>query len=65
MMPTSFAGKAAWLTYLTGCWCYFFLAALAAWPRLPLAAWLSHIVVKAGPAVFWPVLVALGSVGLW
>jgi len=32
---------------------------------VPLAAWLSHIVVKAGPAVFWPVLVALGSVGFW
>lgn len=62
-MPTSIAGKVAWLTYLTGFWCYLFLGGLAAWPRLPFTAWLSYVMVQAGYAVFWPILVALEFFG--
>lgn len=65
-MPRSIAGKVAWLTYLTGFWCYLFLGALDAWPRLSLSAWLNYVIAQAGYAVFWPILVALelfGSAG--
>jgi hypothetical protein len=58
-MPTSIPGKMAWLTYLIGFWCYLFLGAIAAWPRLPLMAWLGFVSVQAVHAVFWPILVAL------
>jgi hypothetical protein len=49
LRPTSIAGKVAWLTYLTGFWCYLFLGALAAGPQLPLLPWLS---VLATPSAF-------------
>jgi hypothetical protein len=64
-MPTSIAGKVAWLTYLTGFWCYLFFGALAAWPRLPFMPWLSYVIVQAVYAVFWPILVALDLFGSW
>ena len=47
-MPISIAGKIAWLTYLTGFWCYLLLGGLAEWPRLPFIAWLSYVSVQAG-----------------
>jgi hypothetical protein len=58
-MPTSVAGKVAWLTYLTGFWCYLFLEALAAWPRFPFMLWLGQVIVQAGNATVWPILVVL------
>lgn len=62
-MPTSVAGKVAWLTYLTGFWCYLILGALAAWPRLPFMPWLGYLVARVVRAVFWPILVALDLFG--
>jgi hypothetical protein len=62
-MPLSIAGKLAWLTYLTGFWCYLFLGALDAWPRLPAMDWLSYVMAQAVHAVFWPILVALELLG--
>ena len=53
--------RIALYTYLVGFWCYLFLAAIAAWPRLPLTAWLKYVLIKAGQATFWPVLVVLES----
>ena len=56
-------GRIALFTYLVGFWCYLFLAGIAAWPRLPLMAWLKYVFIKAGQATFWPVLVAAESFG--
>jgi hypothetical protein len=50
-MPKSFTGNIALWTYLVGFWCYLFLAVIAAWPRLPLAAWLKYVSLKAVQAL--------------
>jgi hypothetical protein len=55
------SGKIALYTYLIGYWCYLFLAGIAAWPRLPFSTWLKYVLMKAGQALLWPVLVALES----
>jgi len=62
-MPMRITGTIALYTYLVGYWCYLFLASLAAWPRLPLVAWLKFVFITAGHAIFWPVLVAVESFG--
>ena len=54
----------ALFTYLVGFWCYLFLTAIAAWPRLPFSTWFKYVLIKAGQATFWPVLVAIESFGL-
>lgn len=63
-MQTRMTVRIALFTYLVGFWCYLFLAAIAAWPRLPLVTWLKYVFIKAGQATFWPVLVAVESVGV-
>ncbi len=63
-MPESITGRIALWTYLVGFWCYLFLAAAPAWPRLPLTTWFKYVFFKAGQATFWPVLVALESLEL-
>ena len=62
-MPMRITGTIALYTYLVGYWCYLFLASLAAWPRLPLVAWLKFVFITAGQATFCPVLVAVESFG--
>jgi hypothetical protein len=62
-MPTSITGMIALYTYLVGFWSYLFLASIATWPRLPIMAWLKYVLIKAGQATFWPVLVAVDSFG--
>jgi hypothetical protein len=51
-----------WL-YITGYWFYLVFAAVMAWPRLPLMAWVNYVVLQALYAVFWPILVTLELLG--
>lgn len=57
-------GRIALYTYLVGFWCYLFLAAIAAWPRLPWIDWVKYVFIKAGQATLWPVVVVADSFGL-
>jgi hypothetical protein len=61
-MPKSVAGKVVMWTYFTGYWFYLLVAAVLAWPRLPLMAWVNYVVFQVY-AVFWPILVALELFG--
>jgi hypothetical protein len=47
----------------TGYWFYLLVAAVLAWPRLPLMAWVNYVVFQAVYAAFWPILVALELFG--
>ena len=54
--------RIALFTYLVGFWCYLFLAAIAAWPRPSVMAWLNYVFIQAVYGIFWPILVALESI---
>jgi hypothetical protein len=62
-MPKSVAGKVVMWLYITGYWFYLVFAAVMAWPRLPLMAWVNYVVLQALYAVFWPILVTLELLG--
>ena len=62
-MPKRVAGKVVMWTYFTGYWFYLLVAAVLAWPRLPLMGWVNYVVFQAVYAVFWPILVALELFG--
>ena len=65
MIPKSIAGKVAVWIYITGYWFYLLFGAVVAWPRLPLTAWVNHVLLQAIHAVYWPILIALELFGFW